>query len=207
MTALTIFENIVRKPIPPALLNAPATREQWFEEAVEGLSAHFEMIGIDLPRVKVSCGWPGGGSIRKRIGECWTRSMSASGLNEIFISPLVAEPVPALAILMHELIHAADDCKSKHGPWFGKQARGLGLLGKLTATYPSPELAQSLAQLAEILGPYPHLAMTLPIKAKQRKASRTFSCDSCEFKFSASFKAIEQAASGLCCPACKEEIY
>lgn len=188
-------------PIP----NSPATREAWFEDAVEALATHFELIGLALPPVKISCSWPGGGSARKRAGECWTKESSAAGINEIFITPLYSDPIDVLAILMHELIHAADNCVSKHGAWFGKAARALGLEGKLTATHAGPALRMQLGELAEILGPYPHDKMRLPAKKEKAATSRTLVCGECEFSFSASIKKLEAAMStaNLVCPACR----
>lgn len=71
-------------------------REEYLQKAVQELSKLFELQGHVVPTVQVSCSWPGGGSARKRIGECWARSASHAGINEIFISPVIEDAVQAL---------------------------------------------------------------------------------------------------------------
>lgn len=87
------------------------TREEWLNLGVEALRRIFAEAGHTVPaKVRVSCSWPGGGSARKRIGECWASKSSAENYNEIFISPVVAEPVAALDILA--LAHSANPTMS-----------------------------------------------------------------------------------------------
>lgn len=89
------------------------TREEWLRRACARLSAEvFAPTGFALPPdVRVSCSWPGSGSPSKRIGECWSRAASEQGVNEVFISPKIDDPLRVLDILVHEGIHAIDDCK------------------------------------------------------------------------------------------------
>lgn len=65
-------------------------REEWLSHAAHALREGFVTHGgVAVPAdVKVSCGFPGGGSATRRIGECWPRSRSAAKLNEVFISPV-----------------------------------------------------------------------------------------------------------------------
>jgi hypothetical protein len=148
------------------------TREEWLQRATDMLRPLFqEKAGVQVPAdVKVSCGWPGGGSARKRIGECWPRSRSKAGVNEVFISPLLDDGQRVLDVLAHELVHAVDDCKSGHGRAFGRVARAIGLEGKLTATHAGDELKAFLAGLG--LPQYPHAGLNPGGKASERSGER-----------------------------------
>lgn len=178
-------------------------RETWLARGTVELARRvFAPKGYDVPAdVKVSCSWPGGGSARKRIGECWPRSFSGAKINEVFISPVVAEPVAALDILAHELVHAIDDCASGHKKVFGKIARGIGLEGKLTATHAGPELKATLVAIAEALGPYPHSTLNLSRRKKQTTRNIKVECRECGCTFRMAQKWIDEADE-LACPAC-----
>lgn len=98
----------------------PVTREAWLHRAVETFRPRFEAIGMPLPdRVHVSVGF-GYGARRENaviLGQCWARRASADGVNHIFVSPQQDDPPAMLVTLLHELIHAADDCAHGHrGP-------------------------------------------------------------------------------------------
>ena len=134
------------------------TREQWLEAAVQAVAK--ANPSVTLPPVKVSCSWPGGGSARKRIGECWARKMSKAGINEIFISPKIADADRVVSILTHELAHAVDDCVHGHKAQFVAIGKSLGLVGKATQMELPPELASAIAGavVAKVGGAVPELA-------------------------------------------------
>lgn len=179
------------------------TREAWLAHSTI-LITHtvFAAAGIEVPVVKTSCSWPGGGSARKRIGECWARRMSEAGINEIFISPVIADPVQALDILTHELVHASDDCASGHGAEFVRRARKVGLEGKPTATVAGAALRAKLAEIAEALGPYPHATLNLSARKKQTTRMIKVECDDCGGVYRTTQKWLDEATHGLCCPFC-----
>jgi hypothetical protein len=101
--------------------------EVWLNEAVKLLRPLFAEMGYDVPPVHVSVGFSTDGykphAKKNTIGVCHARCMTVDGINEIYITPLVTEPLDVLGILVHELIHAVDDCKSGHGPGFQKISR------------------------------------------------------------------------------------
>lgn len=196
-----------KSPHPVDLL---ITREQWLENAVHASRYWFKAAGYELPTVKVSCSWPGGGSARKRIGECWPKARSAAGINEIFISPVVEDAVDVLDILFHELCHAIDDCKSGHGKAFGKIARQIGLEGKLTATHAGPDLKVHLQALAAQLGPYPHAKLDLT--GRKKDGVRQLKCQCLDPDCAAIWRMTKQwvemavtSDRGLTCPVCGAE--
>lgn len=179
------------------------TREAWLQRgAVLITHTVFAAAGIEVPVVKTSCSWPGGGSARKRIGECWARRMSEAGANEIFISPVIADPVQALDVLTHELVHASDDCASGHGGEFVRRARKVGLEGKPTATVAGAALRAKLVEIADALGPYPHATLNLSGRKKQTTRMIKVECGDCDGVFRTTQKWLDEATHGLCCPFC-----
>lgn len=180
-------------------------REAWLQAGAAELERRvFRPAGIALPVANVSCSWPGGGSARKRIGECWPRAMSAARTNEIFVSPLIADPIAALDILAHELVHASDDCASGHGAEFVRRARLIGLEGKPTATHAGATLRAELERIAGRLGEYPHARLDLSARKKQTTRMLKISCDDerCGGVFRAARAHIEKARRNLSCPFC-----
>jgi hypothetical protein len=135
------------------------TREAWLHQAVEAFRPRFEQIGMPLPEtlhLSVGFGYGAKAESKNILGQCWARRASADQVNHIFISPIEADPAGMLVILLHELIHAADDNDSGHRGAFAEAATRLGLEGPMTSTRPSVELAAELITLAEALGPFPH---------------------------------------------------
>jgi hypothetical protein len=133
------------------------TREEWLNEAAVTLN---KMIGekTDLKpakKVLVSAGWPRRDRGGRVIGQCFMGKASM-GTNHVFISPTLSDPVTVLHVLLHELVHAADDCQSQHKGPFTKAIRALGLIGKPTATVAGPDLTPVLKALSKDLGLYPH---------------------------------------------------
>ena len=103
--------------------------EVWLHEAVELLRPSFADAGYKIPPVHLSVAFSTDGDKPKAkkntLGVCHARCMTADGINEIYISPVVHEPVDVLSLLVHELIHAIDDCKSGHGEGFQKISAAL----------------------------------------------------------------------------------
>ena len=107
------------------------TREQWLQNAVQALTPLFLARGYTVPKCHVSCGFASTDVKRGHIGQCWSTRASEDQVNQIFISPALSDAVLVLDTLMHELIHAVDDCQNKHGPVFKKMALTLGLKGPM----------------------------------------------------------------------------
>jgi hypothetical protein len=138
------------------------TREEWLHQAIDALRPDFEKIELPLPeKLHISVGF-GYGAKRESLtilGECWSSRASEDGVNHIFISPEINDAAMVLATLVHELVHAADDCKSGHKGTFAKAAKALGLTGKMTATVAGAELREKLRALAKGIGPYSHATL------------------------------------------------
>ena len=126
------------------------TRETWLLAAVDLLRPVFLAKHHVIPKdVMVSCGFASTGTRSHHIGQCWSRQSSTNDQNQIFISPALHEPVEVLDTLVHELVHAVDDCKHKHGKEFKKIALSLGMKGPMRNADAGPELKEKLTQLAK----------------------------------------------------------
>ncbi len=126
-------------------------RESWLEKATDLLRPYFKEKGYEIPKlVRVSCGWPSTralSSTKRRLGECWHAEGAADGVKQIFISPCLSDSVEVLAVLTHELLHAALPDKVGHKKPFKKGCEALGLEGPATSTKAGPELCTFLDEL------------------------------------------------------------
>ena len=105
--------------------------EVWLHEAVELMRPQFAAAGYVIPPVHLSVGFSSAGyrinTKRLILGMCYTRRMDKDGINQIFISPVLDDPMVVLSTLAHELVHAIDDCKHSHGPVFQQISKDLKL--------------------------------------------------------------------------------
>lgn len=143
------------------------TREEWLTNATTILSDSFKAQGHELPPIRVSVGWPHGGSAHT-IGQCWPGASAADGVGHIFISPVMSDPIEILAVLVHELVHAVNHKNGDHGHGkeFSAIAKPLGLVGKMTSTTAGDALREELTELAGKLGEFPHGALIASSKPK-----------------------------------------
>lgn len=137
-----------------------STREEWLVEGVAELAPLFEQIGETIPDVKVSVGWPGGsGRKNSVIGQAWNKAASADGIAQVFVSPVLDDPIRVLDVLTHEIVHVIDENASGHKGNFARIAKAVGLEGKMTATVAGEGLKEVLGVISERLGAYPHAAL------------------------------------------------
>jgi len=79
-----------------------------------------------------------------------------TGRPEVLLSPVIADPIEVVHVLVHELIHAALPDAGHRAP-FKRAATKVRLTGKLTTTVPTEALRRQLAELiAEMDESYPH---------------------------------------------------
>ncbi len=158
-----------------------ATREQWLKEAILALTPLFKEKGYAVPKCHVSCGFASTDVKRGHIGQCWSTKASADKMNQIFISPGLSDSVEVLDTLMHELVHAVDDCQNKHGPIFKKMALKLGMKGTMRSAGAGPELKVKLEKIAASLGTYPHAKLNVPRKVIDPRPRPRAKCSECGF--------------------------
>lgn len=144
----------------------PVTREEWLGAAIEQLRPLLGDVAAAFPRrVHVSVGFGGNTGRYERTvgGVCFSRRASADRRPQVFISPALGDPVEVLAVLLHELAHASDDCASGHRGHFARVHRALGFEGSATRAEPGLGLWSLLnaiaAELRRTIGPYPHPAL------------------------------------------------
>lgn len=159
------------------------TREEWLLAAVEEIRPIFSLKGHQIPLdCQVSCGFASTGTRSHHIGQCWSRSSSTHERNQIFISPALYEPAEVLDTLVHELVHAVDNCEHKHGKEFKKMALSLGMVGPMRSAGAGPELKAKLEVVAQALGPDPHGKLkVVHHKAISRSRPRA-KCPTCGFQ-------------------------
>jgi len=156
----------------------------------------------------VSLGHP---KSKNSIGECWKKTASEDqATSQIFITPGESNSTRILDVLLHELIHAADDCESGHKNFFARVARAVGLEGKFTATRAGVELQEKLLDIVDALGEIPHTALIAANSGKPKQTARMLKieCRECAFTFRASktqlIRAYESGAP--VCPCCQGDI-
>ena len=158
-------------------------REQWLMQAVDHLLPLFERAGYSVPIVKVSIGFPSTGSKGRHLGQCWSTKSAVDGVNQIFIAPHLPTPLDVLDTLVHELVHAIDDCESGHGENFKKIALDVGLKGPMRSAGAGEWLKQDLMRIAEKLGAFPHGRLSLPVRAMQKAPKRPGAmCTKCRYE-------------------------
>lgn len=184
------------------------TREEWLTAAVEALSPIFHEIGERVPPVRVSVGWPGGRSKKATtIGQCWKSIASADGVPQLFISPVLDDGTRVLDVLVHELIHAIDDCESGHKGRFVAIARRVGLEAPWTATTAGPALAETLAGVSAELGEYPHAALTPALAGIKKQTTRMLKleCPTSGYVVRTTRKWLDEWGAPIC-PCCDERM-
>jgi len=159
------------------------TRELWLQNAVDMVEPIFKNKGYKIPKIQVSCGFPSTGNKTKHIGQCWGRSSTNDGVNQLFISPILDEPVQVLDTLVHELVHAIDDCIHHHGPEFKKIATDVGLQGPMREASAGPWLKEHLIGIAKQLGKYPHSKINLAHSSSKKTGPRPRAkCKKCGYE-------------------------
>lgn len=146
---------------------------------------------------RIACGFPKGS--RTIAGICCKREMSADGRNEIWVTPRKDDPVDVLSVLIHEMVHALDDCQHGHRGPFAVWARAIGLEGPLPSTEPGTELRDELKCIADACGSYPHARLATPDK-KPGSRQKKCECRDC----AAVWRMAETwRVKVTCCPCCR----
>lgn len=133
-------------------------RDLWLVRAVHRIRPILSEYGLPLPKrvtVRVGVTWLPSGSASHPLGECWPSFATDAGVPGIVVNESVTDEMTILAVLVHELVHASDKCRSGHGSWFSSWARAVGLDGPILSTHAGPLLQRQLRPIARALGRYP----------------------------------------------------
>ena len=142
------------------------TREAWLTAALWGfIDQHFTTAGYDVPsNIRVTCGFPAKHALARkmqRVGECWASTQSMDGTFEISVSPVMADPLKVLGILIHEVVHATVGLAAGHRSAFSQCASKVGLTSPWTATGETEDLKVEMASWLKSLGTYHHAVLGL----------------------------------------------
>lgn len=178
------------------------TREEWLNVVLHKHVAKLlsQKANVTLPAdCKVSVGFPGGGSARTRIGECWPRIRSGIGVNEIFLNPIETDVTRLVDTLVHEAIHAADDCASGHKGFFRRTAKAVGLTGKMKSTVAGPELALWIKDTIAAMPVFDYGSLDLTGRKKQSTRMIKVVCPACDYTVRTTAKWLEVGVPECCC--------
>lgn len=183
-----------------------SNREEWLRELVYRL--HDEVfipvadgdVDAEVPAFRISCSFPGGGTARKRIGECWSTLNSADGTTEMMVSPLLDDEMRVAGIVAHEMVHMYVGVEHGHKAPFKRLATAIGLEGKMTATTEGEAFKAAVRPILDDLGPYPHAALSLAGRKKKQTYLLKAECPCCGFTMRVTQKWVEAAGFDLRCP-------
>ena len=158
------------------------TREAWLLAAVELLRPLFAAKGFSVPPCQVSCGFASTGTRSGHVGQCWSTKSASNELNQIFIAPTLKSSYEVLDTLVHELVHAVDNCENKHGKEFKKIALKMGMKGPMRSAEAGRELKVTLTSQLDTLGPYPHGHLKVGMRIAARRDRPRAKCKHCGYQ-------------------------
>ena len=187
-------------------------RESWLSAAAVLLQHEvFPSAGIDpvqweQRRYRVACGFPIGyrGSRTGKVimGQAFDPSISADGTFEVFINPVIDNPVEVINVLAHELGHVRAGIQCGHRGEFARICRAIGLVGPMTATTPSEALRVKFQSIADQLGTYPHAKVDPNARRKQGTRLLKLQCGSCNWTARLSGLQARRLHDASACPVC-----
>jgi hypothetical protein len=191
------------------------SRENYLIQATDIMrKSLFKPKGYKVPKVELSISWATKGNRNRKgnaktLGQCFPKEMHAGGINQIVITPnydgsTIGGSIDILGTLVHELVHAVDNCVSGHGQAFKNCALAVGLLPPMRSTDESEELREWLRKnILDKLGKFPHKKVTLS-GAKQTTRNIKVECNNCDFSFRTSRKNLDMMDFEPDCLACSE---
>jgi hypothetical protein len=109
------------------------------------------------------------------------------------------------AILAHELVHAAVGVAARHSKEFRRVAKGIGLIGQMTATTAGPEFEKAMQPILVAAGPLPHGRLHLTAggsshsrRKKQYPRQIKCACTNCGYTVHTTRKWLDQTGAPLC---------
>ena len=183
------------------------TREEWLQAAARRIEADWSAFE-SMPRYRVTCGFPSKGArarTRRVIGQCYDASASADGAHEVMVSPVIADPIEALHVLAHEMLHAAVGVANGHGPAFKRGMRGI-MEGKATATRPTETFRAWAELVVDDIGPYPHAVLDPGSERRQTTRMLKVECRCEETPYIARLSRAQLDRGAPICPLCGSEM-
>lgn len=154
------------------------TSQSWLAEAVDHIT---ELYGktkedgqpVQVPPVVVNVGF-GPSLPRKARGWCFPSKAAQDGVHQIYITPMLGpdDSEQILAILIHEIAHAIDDCEHGHTGRFRKLVEQMGLMAPVTTATAGEPLKEILKPILQTLGTYPHSLLDLAETKVKKQTTR-----------------------------------
>lgn len=190
-------------------------RETYLQEATKTLrKSLFSPKGYKVPTVKLSISWASRGNKSSKtksgvsvLGQCYPTQLSDDGINHVIITPALngstlEGSLRILGVLVHELVHAVDNCESGHGQAFKQCATAVGLTGQMRSTGESEWLQQLLTdKVIKKLGLFPHETLRTGGRTQTTRNIKV-SCSCCDFSFRTSNKNLNMIHDYSCPTAC-----
>jgi hypothetical protein len=182
-------------------MKSEKNREAWLTELALQVQPIFR--GFRVAPYRVTCGWPSRGAVGLKsrvIGQCHGAQSSKGGFHELFISPVLEEPLQVAGVICHEMAHVVAGVEANHGAGFVKVCKHAGITGsKPKQAMPGPKLNDDLKKMLESMGDYPHAAIVPQFKEVVKPPS-SFSlvCSECGCKVTMSAKWIEEVGPPTC---------
>jgi hypothetical protein len=178
-------------------------REAWLAELASRMTKRIEDASEKpMPKCLISVGFPSRGAFsakRQTIGQCWDGMVSADGCSQLFISPVLVDPVVVAATVAHEQVHANVGVSVGHKGEFVRVVRSIGLEGKPTATVPGKSFIEFVQPILKDIGPYPHVALKMnPTFKPQSTNVLKVVCLDCGYVLRTTAKWLDSTGAPLC---------
>ena len=165
---------------------------EWLDNALVEVKSLFAEHGYEVPEVRVTLGFTSKGLRSSTVGECWPRKASTSNINHIFISPANTSSAAIIATLIHECIHAIDDCEHAHGKEFKEIALRIGFKVPMRSTPAGEELAARIAGIVTKIGEYEGSTIKAIHQPKLQRPSARARCSRCRYTITMLREFLEQ---------------
>ena len=190
-------------------------RETYLQEATKILrKSLFSPKGYKVPTVKLSVSWASRGNKTNKnklgvsvLGQCYPTQLSDDGINHVIITPALSGStlegsLRILGVLVHELVHAVDNCESGHGQAFKQCATAVGLTGQMRSTSESEWLQNLMTEkIVKKLGLFPHQTLKTGGRTQTTRNIKV-SCNCCDFSFRTSRKNLNMINEFDCPTGC-----
>ena len=193
-------------------LSIHANREDWLNAAVSELRPFFSSNGHTLPaEIRVSCAYPTNAkrSGFKVLGECIPNTNSADGHYEIFISPILADPIKVTEVLISQLCRTAKGALNINNLPYGRIAEAMHILPNGTASSPYKETTHGSAfdamytDIIDSLGVYPHAKVDVSTHKTPGTRLLLAVCPTCQCKIRMTAKWAYNAHGDVELPTCR----
>ena len=194
------------------LLPVHANREAWLNAAVDELRPFFSSRGHTLPaEIRVATGYPTNAkrSGFKVLGECIPNTNSADGHYEIWISPILADPLKVAETLIAQLCRTAKGALTVTNLAYARVAEAMHILPAGTASSPYKEVTHgqefinAYQAIVDSLGIYPHAVVDITVHKTQGTRMLLAKCPTCQCSIRMTAKWVHNAHGDVELPTCR----